>query len=102
MSKVRTSALALLSAAGLVLAATPAQAQPAQVMGNAPSCVQVWHKVGKITKTGYAKNNCRRTLRLKIVWARGVDGPCKSVRSGWTLSHQIPRGPRTFDGANSC
>lgn len=102
MNKVRTSALALLSAAGLVLAASPAQAQPAQAMGNAPGCVSVWQKVGTFKKTGYAKNNCGRTLRLKIVWAHGTDGPCKSVGRGQTIAHTVSRGPRTFDGANSC
>ncbi|MFF4419137.1 hypothetical protein ACFYY8_41955 [Streptosporangium sp. NPDC001559] len=102
MSKVRTSALALLSAAGLVLAASPAQAQPAQAMGNAPGCVTVWQKAGTFSKTGYAKNNCNRTLRLKIVWKYGGDSQCKSVRRGQTLSHKVPRVPRKFDGANSC
>ncbi|MEV4095781.1 hypothetical protein [Streptosporangium saharense] len=102
MSKVRTSVLALLGAAGLVLAASPAQAQPAQAMGNAPSCVSVWQKVGHFQKTGYAKNNCHRTIRLKIVWAHGADGRCWSVKHGQTISNRISRGPRTFDGANSC
>ncbi|MEV8630405.1 hypothetical protein AB0395_01995 [Streptosporangium sp. NPDC051023] len=110
MSRMRTSALVLFAAAGLALASAPAaQASPAQLAGatakargNAPSCVTVWENVGVITKTGYARNDCGSSLNLKIVWAHGSDGPCRTVRAGYTLSNKIPRGPRTFDGADTC
>ncbi|MFF4415560.1 hypothetical protein ACFYY8_23760 [Streptosporangium sp. NPDC001559] len=112
MSKLSASALALFAAAGLSLAVVPAAqaqsaAQPAgvsaQVLGNAPSCVTVWQKTGRITKTGYARNDCRgRTLNLKIVWAHGADGSCHTVRPGGTISSKVARGGRTFDGANIC
>ncbi|MEV4096123.1 hypothetical protein [Streptosporangium saharense] len=111
MSKLSTSALALFAVAGLSLAAAPAAqaqsaAQPtgvtAQVLGNAPTCVTVWQKTGRITKTGYARNDCKGTLNLKIVWAHGADGSCQTVRPGWTISSQVARGGRTFDGASTC
>ncbi|WP_327086281.1 hypothetical protein OIE66_28595 [Nonomuraea sp. NBC_01738] len=92
-------ALTAASVSGLLLTATPAMAAPA---GNAPSCVTVWENIGTITKTGYARNDCGSTLNLKIVWAHGVDGSCSSVRPGQTLSSKVSRGPRTFDGANTC
>ncbi|WP_405145476.1 hypothetical protein OG589_01640 [Sphaerisporangium sp. NBC_01403] len=116
-SKLLTTgaAVAAVTALTLTLTQAPASAAPASTtakesvaetaarpLGNAPRCVSVWSKTGRITKTGYAKNNCGRTLRLKIIWAHGADGPCSSVRAGWTLSHKIPRGPRTFDGAHTC
>ncbi|WP_344970337.1 hypothetical protein [Streptosporangium fragile] len=71
-------------------------------MGNAPSCVAVWHKVGNVTKTGYARNDCSKRLRLKIVWAHGADGACHTVDPRKQIKHKIPRGPRTFDGASTC
>ncbi|MEU8361181.1 hypothetical protein AB0C27_34720 [Nonomuraea sp. NPDC048882] len=70
--------------------------------GNAPSCVVVWQTTGTITKTGYARNNCGRTLRLKIIWAHGTDGECRTVGSGGTIWSKVARGVRTFDGASSC
>ncbi len=111
MRKLSTSALALFAAAGLSLAAAPAAqahsaAQPAgvsaQALGNAPTCVTVWQHTGRITKTGYARNGCRGTLNLKIVWAHGADGACQTVKPGRTISSQVPRGVRTFDGASTC
>ncbi|NRQ39487.1 hypothetical protein HII36_47825 [Nonomuraea sp. NN258] len=94
------TALSAVAAAGCLLTATPAVA--AVPAGNAPMCVTVWHTTGRITKTGYARNDCEGTLKLKIVWAHGGDGACHTVQPGWTISSQIPRGPRTFDGANLC
>ncbi|GAA2387991.1 hypothetical protein [Nonomuraea africana] len=88
------SLLALPGQAGASAAAIPA--------GNAPTCVTVWEHTGRITKTGYARNDCRYTLNLKIVWARGTDGPCRTVRPGETISTQVPRGIRSFDGADRC
>ncbi|MFI7131506.1 hypothetical protein ACIBQ1_37920 [Nonomuraea sp. NPDC050153] len=70
--------------------------------GNAPACVTVWQATGRITKTGYARNDCGRTLRLNIVWARGTDGECYTVRAGETISSKVARGVRTFDGADAC
>ncbi|NBE95290.1 hypothetical protein FE391_16940 [Nonomuraea sp. KC401] len=90
------SALAL---TGALASASPAAAAPA---GNAPSCVAVWQTTGTITKTGYARNDCGRRLRLKIKWARGTDGACHTVDPGRTIYSKVARGPRTFDGADSC
>ncbi|WP_043614188.1 hypothetical protein [Nonomuraea candida] len=95
----RTALTALAFTCALAAAAPGAAAMPA---GNAPSCVAVWHNTGTITKTGYARNDCGHRLRLKIVWAHGSDGACHTVDPGQTISSKIPRGPRTFDGANSC
>jgi hypothetical protein len=83
-------------------ASTMAPAAAAHALGNAPSCVRVWQKVGRVTKTGYARNDCGRRLNIKIVWAHGADGSCQSVPRGWTISHKVPRGVRTFDGASRC
>ncbi|SEM24490.1 hypothetical protein [Nonomuraea pusilla] len=86
----------------LGLLSSPAQAAPALPAGNAPTCVTVWEKVGTITKTGYARNDCGRTLNLKIIWAHGTDGSCQTVRAGGTISSKVPRGIRSFDGADLC
>ncbi|MGV9306850.1 hypothetical protein ACWENQ_12855 [Nonomuraea sp. NPDC004354] len=99
MRLIALAASTLLTAGLLCLPGPAAAAVPS---GNAPSCVTVWEHVGRITKTGYARNDCRSTLNLKIVWARGTDGPCRSVRPGQTISTQVPRGVRSFDGANLC
>ncbi|MCG5219790.1 hypothetical protein [Streptosporangium sp. KLBMP 9127] len=109
---MRTSALVVLAAAGFGLQAMPvahasagSESHPTVVskpVGNAPDCVRVWHTVGTITKTGYARNDCSNALNIRIVWAFGVDGPCSTVSSGSTISHKIPRGPRNFDGASTC
>ncbi|MEU4546033.1 hypothetical protein [Nonomuraea dietziae] len=103
------TALGTLTAAGLVLTssllAIPGQAVASTAAipaGNAPSCVTVWEHTGRITKTGYARNDCPHTLNLKIVWARGTDGPCRTVRPGQSISTQVPRGVRSFDGADLC
>ncbi|GAA3693317.1 hypothetical protein GCM10022224_068560 [Nonomuraea antimicrobica] len=82
--------------------ATAAPAQAAAPAGNAPSCVVVWQTTGTVTKTGYARNDCSSTLRLKIIWARGTDGDCRTVRPGGTIWSKVARGVRTFDGANTC
>ncbi len=89
-----TTTACLITAAGPALAAAPA--------GNAPSCVAVWQTAGSITKTGYARNDCDHRLRLKIKWARGTDGSCHTVDPGQTIYSQVARGPRTFDGADTC
>ncbi|MFG6192141.1 hypothetical protein [Nonomuraea sp. JJY05] len=95
------AALATLTLTCCALASSrPAQA--AAPAGNAPTCVTVWQTTGRITKTGYARNDCGRTLRLNIVWARGTDGECSTVRPGGTISSQVARGVRTFDGADTC
>lgn len=83
-------------------AATARGATAAAPLGNAPQCVTVWERVGRVTKTGYARNDCSRTLRLKIVWARGTDGPCSTVRPGGTIWAKVARGVRSFDGASTC
>lgn len=95
-----TLATALTS--GLVLLALPAAPAAAVPAGNAPSCVTVWERTGWVTKTGYARNDCRETMNLKVIWAHGSDGSCQTARPGATVSSKIPRGPRTFDGASRC
>ncbi|MFI7448747.1 hypothetical protein ACIBQX_14720 [Nonomuraea sp. NPDC049714] len=85
-----------------LLALQGAAAASAIPTGNAPSCVTVWQNTGTITKTGYARNDCGRTMNLKIVWAHGVDGSCQTARAGDTISSKVPRGPRNFDGAGLC
>lgn len=94
---------AILAAAFIVsgLASSP-PVQAAMPAGNAPTCVTVWQTTGRITKTGYARNDCGRTMNLKIVWAHGTDGQCFTVRAGGTISSKVPRGIRTFDGASTC
>jgi hypothetical protein len=94
------AALTLVGAAsfGLVTAA-PAQAG---TLGKVPSCVSLWQKTGKITKTGYAYNGCGRWMNMKIVWAHGGDGECRSVSPKGTIWSTVPRGLRTFDGAKYC
>ena len=86
----------------LTAATLPAHAAAALPAGNAPSCVTVWQTTGTITKTGYARNDCGRTLRLKIIWAHGTDGDCHTVNPGGTIWSKVARGVRSFDGANSC
>jgi hypothetical protein len=98
---VLTTGLGL--AVGLIALQGPAAATGSAIpAGNAPSCVTVWQQTGTITKTGYARNDCGYTLNLKIVWAHGVDGSCRTARDGVTISSKVPRGPRNFDGANLC
>lgn len=103
--RIALSTGAALTASGLLVAsllALPGQAAAAVTAGNAPTCVTVWEHTGRITKTGYARNDCDYSLNLKIVWARGTDGPCETVRPGQTISTQVPRGVRSFDGASRC
>ncbi|MGI5271181.1 hypothetical protein ACQEUU_18640 [Nonomuraea sp. CA-218870] len=100
MRRLTSTLLACAAAGGILTAAGPAVA--AVPAGNAPSCVAVWQTKGTVTKTGYARNDCGRRLRLKIKWARGTDGSCRTVDRGRTISSKVGRGPRTFDGADLC
>ncbi|MFG1946751.1 hypothetical protein [Nonomuraea sp. NPDC048826] len=100
MHRVKTTLLACAAAGFLLPAAGPAAA--AVPVGNAPSCVAVWQTKGTVTKTGYARNDCGKRLRLKIKWARGTDGDCYTVDPGETISSKVARGPRAFDGADVC
>ncbi|MFF3670698.1 hypothetical protein [Microtetraspora malaysiensis] len=86
----------------LALQGTAAASTSAAPMGNAPTCVTVWQQTGTITKTGYARNDCGYTLNLKIVWAHGTDGSCRTARPGVTISDKVSRGLMSFDGANRC
>jgi hypothetical protein len=97
---LKSTFLACTAAGCLLTLATPAAA--AVPAGNAPSCVAVWQTKGIVTKTGYARNDCRYRLRLKIKWARGTDGDCSTVDPGRTISSKVARGPRNFDGADIC
>ncbi|MEV4477249.1 hypothetical protein ACFFR3_37490 [Nonomuraea salmonea] len=86
----------------LACALTQTPAWSAAPAGNAPMCVAVWQTTGRITQTGYARNDCQSRLRLKIIWGRGGDGDCQTVDPGKTISSQVFRGVRAFDGANTC
>ncbi|KAB8188572.1 hypothetical protein FH608_043155 [Nonomuraea phyllanthi] len=96
-----TAVLSALAVTCCAVAATP-PAWAAAPAGNAPSCVTVWEKTGRITKTGYVRNDCGSKLRLKIKWARGTDSACQTVEPGETIWSQVPRGIRSFDGADGC
>jgi hypothetical protein len=110
ISRVGAAGLAgAICLAGSVIAGGPSasaaaarEATAAAPVGNAPQCVVVWEKIGRITKTGYARNDCRKRLRLKIVWRHGADSGCRTVYPGGRLEHKVPRGPRIFDGADLC
>ncbi|RVX47450.1 hypothetical protein EDD27_10385 [Nonomuraea polychroma] len=79
-----------------------AQASSAQASSGLPNCVRVWQKSGWVTKRGYAYNGCRYNVRMKIIWAREMDGPCSTVAPGQTISSKRGRGPASFDGARAC
>ncbi|GAA3687653.1 hypothetical protein GCM10022224_061050 [Nonomuraea antimicrobica] len=81
---------------------TPVPAQAATPVGNAPMCVAVWQTTGRITKTGHARNDCDTRLRLRIAWSRGTDSACETVDPGKTISSRVPRGVRSFNGADTC
>ncbi|GAB2957673.1 hypothetical protein ACFMQL_38970 [Nonomuraea fastidiosa] len=91
-----------LAALACLFASAPAPAWSAAPEGNAPMCVAVWQTTGRFTKTGFARNDCKTRLRLKIMWGRGMDGDCQTVDPGKTISSQVFRGVRSFDGANTC
>jgi hypothetical protein len=65
-------------------------------------CVTVWQTTATLTKTGYARNDCGHTMGLKIRWARGADGDCRTVHPGETVWSKVARGIRAFDGADTC
>ncbi|TMR94766.1 hypothetical protein [Nonomuraea basaltis] len=95
-SKVRTTAGALVLAAGLLggagVAAAPAQAATAAK----PSCVSVSHSVGIATQTVTVKNRCR--YRVSLVLKRlFLDGPCVSVGANRWRSFKWARSNR-YDG----
>ncbi|MEU4805352.1 hypothetical protein [Actinosynnema sp. NPDC023587] len=92
-------------ATGLLGGSAMAAGEPAggvEVLGNAPSCVKVWVTQGTITQTGHARNDCGRSLNLKIIWAYGADGSCGTVGAGGTRTSQVAKAPRRFDGASTC
>jgi hypothetical protein len=104
----RATAAAVIAAGALTMAglnagtASAAGTGDVEIMGNAPDCVAVWVTQGRITQTGHARNDCGRRMNLKIIWAHGGDGSCRSVGAGETLTSQVAKVPRTFDGASTC
>jgi hypothetical protein len=104
----RAAAVAVMASALTMAGLTTGSASAAtgtgdvEIMGNAPDCVAVWVTQGRITQTGHARNDCGYRMNLKIIWAHGVDGPCTSVNDGWTLTSQVAKAPRVFDGASTC
>jgi Alpha amylase inhibitor len=111
--KASAAVFFLAMGAGLMLAA-PANASEAVAGGDpvaeqvqpqgapAPNCVKTWYNTGNITVTGYAKNNCHSSYRLKIIWANQTDGECLTVKPGQTLKDTIGVGPGRFDGVQRC
>lgn len=103
MTAIRTTfvtlALAGTAWAGVLAAAPAATASTA----DGPNCtLETGQETGRFTKTGRVTNNCPYFRKLKIVWARGSDGPCQWVPPHGTLRHTIARGIRKFNGAAQC
>ncbi|MFI9588951.1 hypothetical protein [Nonomuraea sp. NPDC052265] len=115
-SIIRTSlagiALAGITSLGLIAAGTaPASAtsattattaSAASALGNVPGCVAVWRTTGWVRQTGHARNDCGHRIRMRIDWAFGSDGPCRTVDAGQTLTSRVPKAPRRFNGAVYC
>lgn len=97
-SKVKKAAATSAFAAALIatVGASPAYA------GNAPSCVAVWSTQGTVTQTGYARNDCSSSVRIKISWNFGADGSCQTVNPGGWISSKVAIVPRVFNGADTC
>lgn len=70
--------------------------------GNAPGCVAVWSSKGTLTQTGYARNDCSYTVRIRIDWSFGADGECWTVNRGGSIWSKVPITPRKFNGAANC
>jgi hypothetical protein len=104
IAAVAAIAAGLTTAVGVspAMATTHSSDDGAVILGNAPTCVRVWVTRGTVTQTGHALNQCGRSLNLKIVWAFGVDGPCRTVSNGGELKSKVAIEPRVFDGANTC
>ncbi|NJQ03475.1 hypothetical protein [Streptomyces zingiberis] len=89
-SAAATAALAgLLSlAAPLAAAQTSTPLSPASAQGTAPACVA--RDVVKQAKKVTIRNNCGRTMHVKLVIDWGPDGQCWTYRPGeartWTWS----------------
>jgi len=102
MNVAATTTATGLTALACLLASAPAPAWSAAPGGNAPMCVAVWQTTGRFTKTGYARNDCKTRMRLKLLWGRGTDGDCQTADPGKTISSQVFRGVRSFNGADTC
>ncbi|WP_327087116.1 hypothetical protein OIE66_33020 [Nonomuraea sp. NBC_01738] len=104
MSIRKTLAALAIGGAGALtlLSVTPTGALADTAQAQAPSCVSVWQRTGWTTKTGYARNDCRYNVRVKIVWSWGTDGPCRTLSPGQTMSAKVARGQRNFEGVKNC
>ncbi|MCW2882194.1 MAG: Alpha amylase inhibitor [Sphaerisporangium sp.] len=90
--KIRLAAMATLTSAALVAlpaygasasASVPAEASAVAgattILGSAPDCATTWtgHDVSKWVKV---RNDCGRTIRVKIVIQYNFDSPCKVLK----------------------
>lgn len=99
----RASALGVATIAlSSVAAVSPAAAAEVGIKAAPPTCVKGWVNSGIITQTAYAKNNCSRTYRVKILWDFGVDGPCQTMDPGDQQSSKVAITPRVFAGLALC
>ncbi|RSN14267.1 hypothetical protein DMB42_06955 [Nonomuraea sp. WAC 01424] len=106
-SIIRTSlagiTLAGITSLGLIApGAAPAGASTSTTLGNVPGCVAVWRTTGWVRQTGHARNDCGSRIRMRIDWAFGPDGSCRTVDPGRTLTSRVPKAPRRFNGAVYC
>jgi hypothetical protein len=89
--KTGVSALAL-TAASVVVTALPAAA------ATAPSCVHLyqWTETPNNVYYSYARayNDCKGTVRFRLIWAWAVDDPCVQVDPGHSItSRRLGRPP---------
>jgi len=74
----RTLALAILTSAGIVGVGVGAA-------DAAPSCVSSHVDTHIVTKTFWAHNGCRESLRIRFILAHHADSDCLSIDPGeWT------------------
>ncbi len=85
---------------------TPAQAQAAPNClsvstwtSSVPAGVLNWHRVRKHARI---INNCRRTVRVKVIWAYASDSSCKSIPAGRTFESRASINSARFDGLRAC
>ncbi|TMR91326.1 hypothetical protein [Nonomuraea basaltis] len=103
MTAIRTTFVTLgLAGTALACVLATAPAATASTAGGPNCTLGTWQETGRVTKTGYVRNNCPYFRKLKIIWARGGDGPCQWVPPHGTLWHTVPRGVRKFNGAAQC
>lgn len=68
----------------------------------APNCVSFRTYTKKATEYAAVTNKCTYGLRVNVVLAFGVDGPCKYYEKNQTWTTSWPRVPRQFDRLEKC